>query len=301
VSLGNITTKDDGVRMKDTARVTKTKDLKSQTTSEGCNRCNQAKTKDTEKQIGTVRDLINGIRADDSKPSMESISSELNVMSASGKALALAALQHTHGNSFVQRVILKARHSSEVEEDLRSGNRSSPDIEESVRAMRGGGQPLPEQLRASIEPQFGYDFSQVRVHTDSRAAESAKLVNALAFTTGKDIIFAAGQYSPQSISGRRLIAHELTHVVQQASGPVAGTQKGNAFISHPSDSFEKAADRTANAIIDQVSFSADIPMGISPISAIQRKEITASSDIKFGSSSLDDEKKKRPEMEKLSK
>jgi hypothetical protein len=288
--------------MKDTAGVMKTKDMRSQISSEGCNRCNQVETEDTEKQIGTLRDVINGIRADENKPSVDSISSELNVMPASGKTSTLTALQHTHGNSFVQRVISKARHSSEVEEDLRSGDRSSPDIEASVKAMRGGGQPLPEQLRASIEPQFGYDFSQVRVHTDSRASESAKSVNALAFTTGKDIIFAAGQYSPQSISGRRLIAHELTHVVQQASGPVSGTQKGNVFISHPADSFEKAADRTANAIVDQASVSAaDIPMGVSPISAIQRKEITAGSDIKLGGPIVDDEKKKHPEIDKLSK
>lgn len=91
----------------------------------------------------------------------------------------------------------------------------SPDIESHIRAMKGGGQPLPASTRAFFEPRFGYGFSSVRVHTDTKAAEAARLANARAFTTGRDLIFGRGQYAPETASGKRLLAHELTHVLQQ--------------------------------------------------------------------------------------
>src|SRR5215471_10492097 len=68
-------------------------------------------------------------------------------------------------------------------------------------ALRGGGQPLPQSVRAFFEPHFGHDFSQVRVHTDTKAAESARAVNALAYTVGRDVVFSAGQYSPRTTEG----------------------------------------------------------------------------------------------------
>src|SRR2546425_13179281 len=83
--------------------------------------------------------------------------------------------------------------------------------------LRSPGQPLDAGTRAFMEPRFGHDFSQVRVHTDSRAAESAQAVNALAYTVGRDVVFGEGEYEPGTSHGRRLLAHELTHVVQQAS------------------------------------------------------------------------------------
>jgi hypothetical protein len=91
----------------------------------------------------------------------------------------------------------------------------TPNIEARINAIRGGGQPLPGSTRAFFEPRFGQDFSQVRLHTDTRAAESARAVNARAFTTGRDVVFGAGQYAPGTSEGRRLMAHELVHVVQQ--------------------------------------------------------------------------------------
>ena len=91
----------------------------------------------------------------------------------------------------------------------------TPDIESSISAMRGGGQPLGADVRAFMEPRFGHDFGKVRVHTNARAASTAAAVNALAFTTGRDVVFGAGQYQPGTDAGKRLIAHELTHVVQQ--------------------------------------------------------------------------------------
>jgi hypothetical protein len=85
-----------------------------------------------------------------------------------------------------------------------------------IHALKGGGSPLPETTRAFFEPRFGADFSQVRVHTDSRAEATTKSVNAKAFTIGRNVAFGTGQYSPHSHEGRQLLAHELTHVMQQS-------------------------------------------------------------------------------------
>src|SRR5438132_1422685 len=81
--------------------------------------------------------------------------------------------------------------------------------------LRSPGQPLESGTRAFMEPRFGRDFSQVRVHTDAQAAESAQAVNALAYTVGRDVVFGGGEYAPGTSEGRKLLAHELMHVVQQ--------------------------------------------------------------------------------------
>jgi hypothetical protein len=93
----------------------------------------------------------------------------------------------------------------------------TPDLKARLNAIRGGSRPLPQSDRAFFEPRFGYDFSQVRIHTDARAAEAARTLNARAFTIGQDVVFGAGQYGPGTPVGKRLLAHELTHVIQQSS------------------------------------------------------------------------------------
>jgi hypothetical protein len=82
----------------------------------------------------------------------------------------------------------------------------------------GGGQPMDSGTRQWAESRFGQDFSQVRVHTDARAAESAAAIQARAYTSGSNVVFGAGEYQPQSESGQRLLAHELVHVGQQGGG-----------------------------------------------------------------------------------
>jgi len=84
-----------------------------------------------------------------------------------------------------------------------------------VHALRSSGQPLPTDTRLSMQSSFGSDFSAVRIHHDGIAARAAQSVDALAFTVGRDIVFGNGQYAPHTPSGRRLLAHELTHAVQQ--------------------------------------------------------------------------------------
>lgn len=94
----------------------------------------------------------------------------------------------------------------------------SAQIESSIQALTGRGAPLSEPVRTFMEPRFRADFSGVRVHTDAQAHDLARAVNAQAFTVGRDVVFAAGHYAPESESGRHLLAHELTHVVQQGGG-----------------------------------------------------------------------------------
>lgn len=103
-----------------------------------------------------------------------------------------------------------------------------------LKSIRGGGQALPKSVRNYFEPRFRTDFSQVKVHTDSHASRLARSVNAKAFTSGKDIVFNAGQFSPNSQTGKSLIAHELTHVVQQtgADGIRVDQSKEKSSLSH---------------------------------------------------------------------
>lgn len=94
-------------------------------------------------------------------------------------------------------------------------------IESSIEGARSGGSALDEGLRGSMEPAFGADFSGVRVHTDAKADSLNRSLQARAFTTGQDIFFRSGEYNPGSGGGKELVAHELTHVVQQNGPTVA--------------------------------------------------------------------------------
>lgn len=95
-----------------------------------------------------------------------------------------------------------------------------PDLQTYVHSLKGSGLPIPSATRAFFEPRFGYDFSQVRLHSDARATAAAQAANARAFTVGQDIVFGAGQDAQGTTEGRLLLAHELTHVVQQEqAGP----------------------------------------------------------------------------------
>ncbi len=86
--------------------------------------------------------------------------------------------------------------------------------------LKSEGKPLDKEVRNFMEPRFGADFSQVKIHTDTKANKSAEVINAKAFTVGKNIVFGAGQYQPNTTRGKKLIAHELVHVLQQGKGKV---------------------------------------------------------------------------------
>src|ERR1041385_2564801 len=91
-------------------------------------------------------------------------------------------------------------------------------LESSLGSLRARGQPLAASTRSFFEPRFGHDLSEVRVHTDPNAAESAAAIAARAYTTGRNIVFAAGAYKPNTSAGQRLLAHELAHPFQQSGG-----------------------------------------------------------------------------------
>lgn len=100
-------------------------------------------------------------------------------------------------------------------------------IPQEIRALQGGGSPLPQSRRPFFESTLGHDFAKVRIHSDSGAAALARAVNARAFTFGQDIVFGAGQYSPETGEGTRLLAHELVHVVQQQTSPASIQRKSD--------------------------------------------------------------------------
>ncbi|SEB24308.1 DUF4157 domain-containing protein [Variovorax sp. YR216] len=119
--------------------------------------------------------------------------------------------------------------------DAHAGDRAGG-VPASVHSvLAGSGQPLGAETRAYFEPRFGHDFSRVRVHHDSAAADSARAVDAHAYTVGEHIVFGTGRYAPADAAGRKLLAHELTHVVQQQGAvlrrasidpPVTGSLRG---------------------------------------------------------------------------
>lgn len=122
-----------------------------------------------------------------------------------------------------------------------SAGTASPPIVHEV--LRSPGQPLDAATRALMEPRFGHDFGQVRMHSDPKAAESARAVNALAYTVGRHVIFSEGSYGLSSPQGTRLLAHELAHVIQQErGGPSPPPQHGGGTL-------EKSADAAASALV----------------------------------------------------
>jgi hypothetical protein len=167
--------------------------------------------------------------------------STLNRATASHPARAgrsLLQLQKQYGNRYVDRVLAIARQSTEHSD-------VSSDVERAIESERGGGQPLDSGVRRQMESAFGADFSSVRVHTGPEAHVLNREVNAVAFTTGQDVFFRQGAYDPGSSGGRELLAHELTHVVQQ-TGPGVKTK---LTVSQPGDPLERQADEMARAVM----------------------------------------------------
>jgi predicted deacylase len=126
---------------------------------------------------------------------------------------------------------------------------ASPSL--SGEALRTAGRQLDPTTRTFMEYRFGHDFGHVRVHDGERASASASALGAKAYTYGSDIVFGAGGFAPGTPQGRHLLAHELTHVVQQESAYAHGSvQEAPLTVSAPSDRAEREADRVADAVDD---------------------------------------------------
>lgn len=168
----------------------------------------------------------------------------------------LAYLQRAAGNAGVAAL-------------LEEGEAPSPDA-----VLAGAGRPLDDTVRADMEGSLGADFSTVRVHDGPTAAASARALGARAYTVGEDVVVGDGG------ADRRTIAHELTHVVQQRSGPVDGTPTEAGFsVSDPGDPFERAATATAEAILGGSDrgtreFSAGAGVGVLSAHAAQRESLS---------------------------
>ncbi len=150
-----------------------------------------------------------------------------------------------------------------------AGNSAAADVVSGGRSpvldvLSSSGETLDEPVRADMESRMGHDFGDVRVHTGDAADASARSVSAHAYTVGSNIVFQRGAYDPGSTAGRTLLAHELTHVVQQRTGPVDGTSTGDGVrVSHPSDRFEQAAAANAEHVMSQ---PAGVPVQTSAMS-----------------------------------
>ncbi len=185
------------------------------------------------------------------------------------RASAARRMQETHGNSFVQRLVSAQVVQRQCacggtctrcrEEEAQRSWRAVPSIiqrwaatgasADFDRIPTSGGESLDPATRRPLEAHFGADLSDVRVHTSSEAEKSATSLDALAYTSGRDIYFGAGMYAPASDSGRRLLAHEVAHVVQQGSGkePTIATKSASGVkIGAPEDILEAEADQAAD-------------------------------------------------------
>jgi Domain of unknown function (DUF4157) len=152
----------------------------------------------------------------------------------------LLRLQRQYGHRYVGQVL---RQAGAVE-----GSGGDMDaIERSIDQARGGGRGMVHGTRTRMEAAFGTDFSGVRIHTDSRADGLSQSLSARAFTTGRDVFFRQGEYSPGTSSGRELLAHELTHVVQQNGDGI----QGKMTVSEPGDAHEIEADQMAQVVMQQ--------------------------------------------------
>ena len=179
-------------------------------------------------------------------------------------AASLLSLQRSVGNAgVIQR--------------LRDGDPEAQEAEAASPVLgvvgKGGGSRLPDPTRQGMEERFGQSFADVRVHTGGAAADSARSVEAGAYTVGHEIVFAEGRYDPASAPGQRSLAHELAHVVQQRAGPVDGSDVGGGIrVSHPADRFERAAEATASRVAADGSFSAGAVAGHAGVTQRQTED-----------------------------
>ncbi len=153
---------------------------------------------------------------------------------------AVLRLQREYGNQYARRVL-------EVARQVEGEGELTPEVESAIQRKRGGGQALDGGVRGGMESAFGVDFGGVRVHTDAEADGLNRSLSARAFTTGSDIFFRQGAYQPGSSAGRELLAHELTHVVQQEGAEV----RRKLTLGQPGDRYEQEAEQTARAVLRQ--------------------------------------------------
>lgn len=207
------------------------------------------------------------------------------------RVIALSRAQQSQGNRYTQRLVsqihLSPDRNGQPSESLtvapteapgpvvQTEAAGSPPAEPTagnVIPSSSNSHPLNEGTQSFMESRLGADFSDVRVHSDQAAATSAEALGANAYTTGRDIYFAAGKYAPETSEGRHLLAHELTHVVQQQGAHHATGEPGSmqqnaqaATVSHPADPDEKQAEKIAEQVSSQSAIDEITPVSSHPI------------------------------------
>ncbi|MGH7487772.1 MAG: eCIS core domain-containing protein, partial [bacterium] len=142
------------------------------------------------------------------------------------------------------------------EEELqREETATNPPPHSGIHFPDGAGRSLPDSERRFFEPRFGRDLSQVRIHTDERAAASARSLSSLAYTAGRDIVFSTGRFAPETHAGKRLLAHELTHTIQQTEAGCGATPKIQRTIG---DGHDLQAPRLAGNVQLEAAFDNDL-------------------------------------------
>lgn len=203
--------------------------------------------------------ISNNITNKGNKTNLKKPKTELSNMNLSERVSTLLKLQKTYGNKYVQRMVSKTQKhlKTNTSDDLyeqkarfvtnKLVNSSEPQKSSEKKifssipsrvnnVLKSPGHPLDSNIRSDMESRFGEDFSQVRVHTDSEAAESASVVTAKAYTVGQDIVFGKDEYTPGTKAGNNLIAHELVHTVQQkSSGGKIALQRSVKYTNEDSD------------------------------------------------------------------
>ena len=196
-------------------------------------------------------------------------------MYALQRAAIMRQLQQEYGNRYVQRLVKHIKqpraaatsdsvldsplvHVAEQENHAGEVNEVGPDIVDRIESQQGSGRPLDGAIRAEMEPALGQDFGNVRVHTGPEADALNREVQAEAFTTGSDMFFREGNYVPDTQEGKELLAHELTHVVQQQGAP-ASSGNGQVHVSSPDDASEVEAANVAESVVhpDRVARQAE--------------------------------------------
>jgi hypothetical protein len=157
-----------------------------------------------------------------------------------GAEVSMVDLQRQIGNRAVQRLMVQRSSQEPAELDEETESR--------INSERSSGQPLNSQVQAEMENATGQDLSGVQVHTSEESDAVNRQIGAKAFTTGSDIFFTSGSYQPGSSGGKELLAHELTHVVQQRSG-VSGGGNGRMTVNAPHDQYEQEADAVASSVV----------------------------------------------------
>ncbi len=209
--------------------------------------------------------LLRAATCDGSIPPSGKIARALRQSPTTNRIQLARQLQHYYGNAFVQRLVEDQVGPTSEEErkrlaeepgaelQLQAAGMSQPDlaaagvVSQTLRSTSQHGQPLDGATRNSMERAFGRNLGDVRTHTGPEAEQASAALGARAFTAGRDVYFGRGQYQPGTAEGDRLLAHELTHTIQQSNTPAASPQ-GKLTVSDPGDADEREAEAAAEHV-----------------------------------------------------